>query len=244
MLEFSLAGSPPRVLISRDDGVPEELWRSLGRNIAPGRASPVSATEVSVPLERFLSTRRWLARTLKSYGCEPEVSPALTEILSRGIEEHREVERILAGARREVSAGELAQLLESSRFTRELLSFQERDLREILALSHGANFSVPGAGKTTVTYACYEAERMRGRVDRLLVVAPLSAFEAWNEEAACCFSSAPVVRQLDRRASLHGGGAAGQLPAAEVAFRAAGRVDERGPQPPGPRRGPPDEARQ
>jgi hypothetical protein len=56
--------------------------------------------------------------------------------------------------------------------------FQLRDLTHLLSLSHGANFSVPGAGKTTVAYGLYECERMRDRVDRLLVVAPLSGHEA------------------------------------------------------------------
>ncbi|WP_169807704.1 DEAD/DEAH box helicase [Herbidospora mongoliensis] len=50
-------------------------------------------------------------------------------------------------------------------------------------MRHGANFSVPGAGKTTVTYTLHLGERGAGRVDKLLVVAPLSAFEAWEEEA-------------------------------------------------------------
>lgn len=78
-------------------------------------------------------------------------------------------------------------------------SFQERDLGRILALSHGANFSVPGAGKTTVAYATYEAERARGRVERLLVVAPLSAFDAWFTEARCCLQPAPKVMRLTDR---------------------------------------------
>jgi SNF2 family DNA or RNA helicase len=95
-----------------------------------------------------------------------------------------------------ISEEELDRLVDESRLKRSLMEFQRRDLRALLALSHGANFSVPGAGKTTVAYATYELERVRGRVDRLLVVAPLSAFEAWGEEAAKCLAPAPEVRQL------------------------------------------------
>lgn len=64
-----------------------------------------------------------------------------------------------------------------------LRPFQERDLERLWNMHHGANFSVPGAGKTRVTYALHLRERAVGRVNRLLVVAPLSAFEAWEEEA-------------------------------------------------------------
>jgi SNF2 family DNA or RNA helicase len=85
------------------------------------------------------------------------------------------------------------------RFHRELRPFQLRDLAQILSLSHGANFSVPGAGKTTVAYAVYEAERARGRVDRLLVVAPLSAFDAWLEEASESLQPVPRVSRLTDR---------------------------------------------
>jgi SNF2 family DNA or RNA helicase len=196
LLGFSLQGAPPQVLISREEDVSEDLWRALGRNVAPGQTARISESELTVPLERFLGSRRWLARVLDTYGCRAEFAPALLEVLERGSDEHREVERILAEGVEPVSADELEGLLAGGRFVRQLLPFQERDLRRVLALRHGANFSVPGAGKTTVAYACYEAERRRERVDRLLVVAPLSAFEAWNEEAERCFSPSPAVRQL------------------------------------------------
>jgi hypothetical protein len=38
---------------------------------------------------------------------------------------------------------------------RKLKKFQLRDLLHLLTLSNGANFSVPGAGKTTVTFALH-----------------------------------------------------------------------------------------
>jgi hypothetical protein len=57
----------------------------------------------------------------------------------------------------------------------------------LAAVQHGADFSVPGAGKTAVAYALYETERTRGRVSKLLVVAPISAFESWETELDGCF---------------------------------------------------------
>lgn len=87
-----------------------------------------------------------------------------------------------------------------SRFRRQLRPFQLRDLASILSLSHGANFSVPGAGKTSVAYAVYEAERMRGRVVRMLVVAPLSAFDSWFGEVDECLEPQPRLARFDDRA--------------------------------------------
>jgi hypothetical protein len=84
-------------------------------------------------------------------------------------------------------------ILAESRFTRQLKDFQKRDLAKLLALDHGANFSVPGAGKTTVELAVYEVERSMSRVEQMLVVAPLSAFDAWIEDSAACLTPKPVV---------------------------------------------------
>jgi SNF2 family DNA or RNA helicase len=62
---------------------------------------------------------------------------------------------------------------------RELRRFQLRDLRRLLALENGANFSVPGAGKTTVAFALHLLTRKPGQ--HLIVVAPKAAFPAWRE---------------------------------------------------------------
>jgi hypothetical protein len=70
-----------------------------------------------------------------------------------------------------------------------LTNFQTRDLRNLLRLTHGANFSVPGAGKTRVTLANFFARRLAGEVDRLCVVAPKSAFESWRYESTTCFAA-------------------------------------------------------
>ena len=67
---------------------------------------------------------------------------------------------------------------------RELRTFQMRDLRRLLALENGANFSVPGAGKTTVALALHLLTRKPGQ--HFLVVCPKSAFPAWREVIDDC----------------------------------------------------------
>ncbi len=70
----------------------------------------------------------------------------------------------------------------------DLASFQRRDIVKLLSLRHGANFSVPGAGKTRVGLAVFQALRQRGEVERLLIVGPKSAYESWLYENKVCFS--------------------------------------------------------
>lgn len=81
-------------------------------------------------------------------------------------------------------------------FTRALVSlcpgrtFYKRQILSAfhLAFSQNAcNFSVPGAGKTSVVYAAYAylkslKKNNKKKIDRLLIVGPLSSFKAWEDE--------------------------------------------------------------
>lgn len=68
-----------------------------------------------------------------------------------------------------------------------------------LAFSQNAcNFSVPGAGKTSIVYGAYAYLHSLPKshpkyVDRLLIVGPLSSFGPWELEYAECFGKAPSV---------------------------------------------------
>jgi hypothetical protein len=74
----------------------------------------------------------------------------------------------------------------------DLTDFQRRDIDKLLELGHGANFSVPGAGKTRTTLAVFHARRDSGVISRMLVVCPKAAFESWQIEADICFRAAPL----------------------------------------------------
>lgn len=72
-------------------------------------------------------------------------------------------------------------------FTRRTLKpFQLRDLGHLLSISHGANFSVPGAGKTTVAFALHLLAAEKG--EHLLVICPKAAFPAWRSIVAECMT--------------------------------------------------------
>lgn len=71
-----------------------------------------------------------------------------------------------------------------------------------LAFSQNAcNFSVPGAGKTSIVYGAYAYLHSLPKshpkyVDRLLIVGPLSSFGPWELEYAECFGKSPSVKRL------------------------------------------------
>ena len=91
------------------------------------------------------------------------------------------------------SMDELAEELATSGFARELKPFQLENLARVLRLPHGADFSVPGAGKTTVALANFCIQRARSNVSRLLVIGPIAAFDAWKTDSVVCLARPPKI---------------------------------------------------
>lgn len=73
---------------------------------------------------------------------------------------------------------------------RPLRPFQIRDIQHLISLSHGANFSVPGAGKTTVTFAVHLLTKNENQ--HLFVVGPKAAFPAWKGVVEECLITNPT----------------------------------------------------
>ena len=86
--------------------------------------------------------------------------------------------------------------LHTSGLVRVLKPYQQSALGHLLAVRHGANFSVPGSGKTTVIYAAFDSLRGEGIVEKLLVIGPRSSFMPWEEESRACFGSPLVSSRL------------------------------------------------
>lgn len=193
-LTIKSRGDFAQIAVSREGDLPEVIWSRVLSEW--GTEGPDPATRIYVPVERFLSQLVWLAEACRRHKVGIQWDDTVVAMVRAGQGERRALDR-LGEDHKPLSAEEAQQRLSGSRFTRELRDFQKRDLGKLLALPNGANFSVPGAGKTAVTYALYEAERMAGRVERLLVVAPLSAFEAWMTESVECFGQAPLLYRYD-----------------------------------------------
>ena len=76
---------------------------------------------------------------------------------------------------------------------RHLLPHQVKAALHLVNVAHGANFSVPGAGKTSVVLAAYEFLRLKGHVNALFVVGPRSCFMPWRTEFAVTLGRQPTV---------------------------------------------------
>ena len=194
-LGLSLTGVPPAVQAARLGEVPQGFWLQLIGEWGSDGDRP--GQQIVLPLERLLSNMGWLRSACQRYGVGIISTPRLDDVIQQTRAERRLLETAISRPT-PLDEDQVAHRLAGSRFTRDLRSFQIRDLGLLLSLSNGANFSVPGAGKTSVAYAVYEAERAAGRVEQMLVVAPLSAFDAWQSEVEVCFPDGerPVVAPL------------------------------------------------
>lgn len=66
--------------------------------------------------------------------------------------------------------------------------YQFRPINHMLSVKHAANFSVPGSGKTLMTYAVFDILKSRNEIDSMLVVGPTVSLGPWEDEYEFCFN--------------------------------------------------------
>src|SRR5579859_3390200 len=178
-------GTAGEILISRED-VPDGVWAEISPMLLGYGGYPSSEGLVLTVLQLRLAANEF-GDVLLRHNIRAGYDDNVRHLLSSHLSEFR--------ARRD-AANDLSslpqlvvedQVRSTKRFQRKLTASQLRDLGRLLRLLHGANFSVPGAGKTTTLLATYEACRGRGIVDRLLVIAPKNAFLSWEDEVGLCY---------------------------------------------------------
>ena len=191
-LILRIVDSPPVVEARRNLFVPKGFWLKVMSEWGTNGSNPGEAVELTV--DYLLTRMRWLKAACIDFGVSIDWDPALRDLILQNNAQRKVLLDLIANPVT-LSPAEVAERQLGGRFSRTLRDFQVRDLGKLLALDHGANFSVPGAGKTTVALAAYDSERTAGRVQRMLVVAPLSAFDAWETSTIECFpdDNRPVV---------------------------------------------------
>ena len=111
------------------------------------------------------------AESIKNNQCKTEDFKAFTEVLHEGMP------------------------------NRHLYALQLLSAYHLAFSQNGCNFSVPGAGKTSIVYGAYTYLKSRNEddpkhVDKLLIVGPLSSFGPWENEYEECFGSKAVCQRI------------------------------------------------
>ena len=169
----NLKGSPPES---------NESW-----NIPTG-AHPV------IPLQQ-------ITQHLAKYDIVYSLDPACTKIIAEREKQSDEFKEMLKRALKAKSLIEPTSALQIERtllhgFGRKLTELQLAAVNHLVIVHHGANFSVPGSGKTAIALAYYHMLRTQGEIDAFLVVGPASCFEPWEHEFELCFGSKPTNARI------------------------------------------------
>jgi SNF2 family DNA or RNA helicase len=127
---------------------------------------------------------------LKDDGVPFEVDHEIELKLTR-LQADKESFLIAADKGLQIKSAEKLYAFEIPNFTRTLKPYQLRSVYHLLNVLNGANFSVPGSGKTTIIYATLAVLREKNIVDKLVVIGPLSSFMPWEDEYFDCFGKRP-----------------------------------------------------
>lgn len=182
------------------------IWeRIVQRALAIETDYDLALGRLDVPWVTVLSLIREFAPLQRSDGFtfrpDAEARPKIEQF-------SREYKAVKAGRGQltlKVSPAEIGARLAELGFTKRILTdFQTRDLSHLLVLSNGANFSVPGAGKTTVTFALHLLTKQAGQ--HLLVVGPKNAFVAWQDAVRDCMGADARDNGAEGFTVLSGGG--------------------------------------
>lgn len=183
-------------LLVLPEDVGEGPWADVATLLLSHGGTPHGGGVVVPPLALRLAAEH-LAELLARYGIEAQYDEPVRELLERHVEEVRARQEAETDRTNLAPEEVVREISASGRFGRALTAPQLRDLGRLLRLIHGANFSVPGAGKTATLLACYEAARSKNGLERLLVVAPKNAFLSWEEEVRLCYpGDRPVVARV------------------------------------------------
>lgn len=93
-----------------------------------------------------------------------------------------------------------------SEVSRPLYELHLRSAYFMYEMSRAANFSVPGAGKTAMllgifAYLNRDDAPANEKIDRILVISPLNAFDSWKSEFKKVFGSKKTLRSIDSQTS-------------------------------------------
>ena len=153
------------------DGVVD--WWSLGQKLDSNKKF------IYVGIPEFSQRKIWLRENWKNLGYELEIDDRVKVALKNVDALISKFEEI--AAREEVDVGSIN--LDAIKLNKPLTEFQKNNIRFLIGMPSGANFSVPGSGKTLTTLALWEFFRVSDSLDRMLIVCPRSAFEAWESDS-------------------------------------------------------------
>jgi SNF2 family DNA or RNA helicase len=196
-----------RGLFSCVDGAPLAAWLRLrAAAVAVDPTANLAGDVINVRWTAALELLRMHAGLQRELGFMFEAEGEAHDRVVRFMDEFRAVRQAAGRLRDQLSPTDVRSRLAAygwDETRHQLKPYQAENVTQLLALPNGANFSVPGAGKTTVTFAVQLL--LQDKADCMLVVAPRNAFTAWEEVISECLGIGASHEKREPFTALTGG---------------------------------------
>jgi len=197
--------------ILHDDGIEgsflnKPLHKIFLKNVLNGVVD-INSGDYYIP-EGTIDNLLIIINHLKKYSLPYDIDDGCEELLEIKSREESEFKDIITQSLRSKSSIDDVDIEELKlkllpEFTRILTRKQYQAVNHLLSVKNGANFSVPGSGKTSIALAYYHLLRKFKIVDRLFIIGPASIFEPWESECKACFKEIPrIVRIAGNQKSI------------------------------------------
>ena len=181
-------------------------WRYIRGYLHPH----IEAEYISIPLQdkEPFSVLSSISAMLSKYGFVEIQGEKSTKVIQDYYEEKKRFEEFSSHARHirnnECNSDEFKRFIDSvatNLNARSLYPLQLLSAYHMAFSQNACNFSVPGAGKTSIVYGAYTylhnlPQDDPKHIDCLLIVGPLSSFGPWETEYEECFGRHPQSRRL------------------------------------------------
>lgn len=154
----------------------------------------------TIPWYEFRRGLNEIATILKRASVKVQFDEFSTLLVKEAIQDKKGAAEKLSALT--IDKNQLQEALYSAGFSRTLKEEQIRDAFRLLKLKHGANFSVPGAGKTTTILAVHTILKQNDLVTKLFVVSPINAFISWEDEIKDIFEKKDIIVERLTRSHL------------------------------------------
>jgi SNF2 family DNA or RNA helicase len=162
------------IYLKKSSGIDYKLWESV---VFWWSDLGISENDIiKIPVNEFLNRASWLRSRWIKDGGAVEIDEPTKKLLSLARNEYDDFKNIITNTPEKIEP------FSDIYLKRKLTDFQKIGVARLKQLKSGANFSVPGAGKTTMTLALWSALVNEEKISKLLVVCPKSAFDAWIHE--------------------------------------------------------------
>ena len=179
-----------KAVFSRSPNLEQKYWVELLNFWSGGKQYDPSCESYSVSMQDLTNKREWLRFGWLNRGRQLLIRENLKEALKA----HKNTIKEFEAANDFVRLNSLPEV-DLEGISRSPTDEQLFNIRASLIIPSGANFSVPGAGKTTTTLIIWYLLRKQEAVQKLLVVCPKSAFNAWAvEEVSQTFDDPPKTQ--------------------------------------------------